>query len=78
MRAVGGDGRQAAPPGGRQAQPRRRQYGADRVIYGSDWPHMEGLEHPRDIIEELDGIAAADLEKILYRNTAGLNERRPF
>jgi len=52
--------------------------GADRVIYGSDWPHMEGLEHPRDIIEELDGIAAADLEKILYRNTAGLNERRPF
>jgi predicted TIM-barrel fold metal-dependent hydrolase len=51
--------------------------GADRVIYGSDWPHMEGLEHPRDIMEELDGIAAADLEKILYRNTAGLNERRP-
>ena len=52
--------------------------GADRVILGSDWPHMEGLEHPRDILEELDGIPAADLEKILYRNAVGLNERRPL
>jgi predicted TIM-barrel fold metal-dependent hydrolase len=52
--------------------------GADRVILGSDWPHMEGLEQPRDILEELDGIAAADQEKILYGNAAGLNERRPL
>jgi predicted TIM-barrel fold metal-dependent hydrolase len=51
--------------------------GADRVIYGSDWPHMEGMEHPRDILEELDGVSLADQEKILYRNTAALNERRP-
>ncbi len=52
--------------------------GADRVILGSDWPHMEGLEHPRDILEEVEGIAAADQEKILYSNVAGLNERRPL
>jgi predicted TIM-barrel fold metal-dependent hydrolase len=51
--------------------------GADRVIYGSDWPHMEGMEHPRDILEELEGISLADQEKILHRNTAALNERRP-
>ncbi|MGI9430756.1 MAG: amidohydrolase family protein [Myxococcota bacterium] len=51
--------------------------GAERVIVGSDWPHMEGLEHPRDIIEELDGISAADQEKILFDNVAALNERRP-
>ena len=51
--------------------------GADRVIYGSDWPHMEGMEHPRDIIDELGGIPAADQEKILYSNGAALNERRP-
>ena len=50
--------------------------GADRVIYGSDWPHMEGMEHPGDILEELDGVSRADQEKILYRNTAALNERR--
>jgi len=53
--------------------------GADRVIYGSDWPHMEGLERPRDILDdaELDGIPLDDQAKILYRNSAELNERRP-
>ena len=52
--------------------------GADRVIVGSDWPHMEGLAQPRDIFEELDGIKAADQEQILYANAAALNERRPL
>ena len=51
--------------------------GADRVIYGSDWPHMEGMQHPRDIFDELGGVAAAERQKILHRNTAALNERRP-
>ncbi len=53
--------------------------GVDRVIYGSDWPHMEGLERPRDILDEheLDGLSLADQEKILYRNSAELNELRP-
>ena len=51
--------------------------GAGQVIYGSDWPHMEGMEHPRDILEELEGISLEDQVKILHRNTAALNERRP-
>jgi predicted TIM-barrel fold metal-dependent hydrolase len=55
-----------------------RHMGADRVIVGSDWPHMEGLAHPRDILDELNGIAAADQEKILYSNVTALNERRPL
>jgi hypothetical protein len=50
--------------------------GASQIIYGSDWPHMEGMEHPRDIFEELDGVSLADQEKILRTNTAALNERR--
>ena len=53
--------------------------GADRVILGSDWPHMEGLEqpagHPRGARRR---FAAADHEKILYTNTTALNERRPL
>jgi predicted TIM-barrel fold metal-dependent hydrolase len=53
------------------------QMGADQVIFGSDWPHMEGMEHPRDIFNELDGISLADQEKILRNNTAALNLRRP-
>jgi predicted TIM-barrel fold metal-dependent hydrolase len=51
--------------------------GADQVIYGSDWPHMEGMEHPRDILEELEGISLEDQVKILLGNTAALTERRP-
>ncbi len=53
--------------------------GVDRVIYGSDWPHMEGMERPRDILDEdeLDAIPLADQAKILYENAAALNERRP-
>jgi hypothetical protein len=39
---------------------------------------MEGLEHPRDLLEELGGIADADREKILYANAKMLNERRPL
>ena len=31
--------------------------GADQVILGSDWPHMEGLAEPRDLLDELDGVA---------------------
>ena len=50
--------------------------GADRVIYGSDWPHMEGMEDPRDIFDELGGVSLADQQKILRDNTAGLNQRR--
>ncbi len=54
--------------------------GVDRVIYGSDWPHMEGMEQPRDILEEgeLDPFSLADQAKILYENSAALNERRPL
>ncbi len=53
------------------------QMGVGQVIYGSDWPHMEGMEQPRDILEELDGVSPSDQVKILYENTAALNERRP-
>ena len=51
--------------------------GADRVILGSDWPHMEGLEKPRDILEEVENISPDAQQKILYANTAELNQRIP-
>ncbi|MCX5737229.1 MAG: amidohydrolase family protein [Proteobacteria bacterium] len=69
------------PPGCASLQDRipevMEHMGPDHVIYGSDWPHMEGMEHPRDILEELEGISLEDQVKILHRNTAALNERRP-
>jgi hypothetical protein len=39
---------------------------------------MEGLAQPRDILEEVEAIAAVDQAKILYTNVAALNERRPL
>ena len=40
---------------------------------------MEGMEKPRDILDEgeLDGIPLADQARILYENGAALNELRP-
>lgn len=48
--------------------------GADRVIIGSDWPHMEGTTTPRDIIEECSMVDDGALDKILYGNTKELTE----
>jgi len=51
--------------------------GADRIIFGSDWPHMEGLARPLDYLDEVKGLSDADQVKILRDNTAFLNTRRP-
>jgi predicted TIM-barrel fold metal-dependent hydrolase len=52
--------------------------GADRVILGSDWPHMEGTSQPQDLLEEVEGISVTDQEKILFGNVTELNTLRPL
>jgi len=51
--------------------------GAERVIFGSDWPHMEGLPQPRDYIGEVEQFDDDAQRCILRDNTRGLNVRRP-
>jgi predicted TIM-barrel fold metal-dependent hydrolase len=51
--------------------------GADRVVFGSDWPHAEGLENPASFVKELDGVSDADIYKIMYSNARGLVTRQP-
>lgn len=51
--------------------------GVDRVIFGSDWPHIEALPEPAQYRSELDHLGEADRRRILVDNTAELNERRP-
>lgn len=51
--------------------------GADRVIFGSDWPHIEGLQNPLDYLPELKVFSHDDRRKILLDNVAQLNELRP-
>jgi predicted TIM-barrel fold metal-dependent hydrolase len=46
--------------------------GPDHVLFGSDYPHPEGLRLPRDFVPLLDGCDERTRRKILRSNTAGL------
>ncbi len=52
--------------------------GADRVIFGSDWPHIEGMPRPLDYAKELKEFSSADQLLILRDNTRVLNTASPF
>ncbi|MYH00327.1 MAG: amidohydrolase family protein [Acidimicrobiaceae bacterium] len=51
--------------------------GADRVIFGSDWPHIEGMPEPLDYLAELKGFSDADRRAIMLDNVSYLNEPQP-
>ena len=51
--------------------------GPDRVIFGSDWPHIEGMPQPLDYVEELEQFSGADRRKILLTNAEELTTPRP-
>ena len=51
--------------------------GADRVIFGSDWPHIEGMPSPLDYVAELSQFDDAKKKLILRENVLELNELRP-
>ncbi len=51
--------------------------GEDRVIFGSDWPHVEGLPSPTDWVTELQKLPPEAVPKIMGANTTELNARRP-
>ncbi|HZJ25912.1 MAG TPA: amidohydrolase family protein [Acidimicrobiia bacterium] len=51
--------------------------GTDRVIFGSDWPHIEGMPEPLDYVRELEDFDDATQRLILADNAAGLTELRP-
>jgi predicted TIM-barrel fold metal-dependent hydrolase len=51
--------------------------GADRVIFGSDWPHIEALPSPLDYVVELKSFDDDTRRKILLDNVTELNTLRP-
>jgi predicted TIM-barrel fold metal-dependent hydrolase len=51
--------------------------GADRVVFGSDWPHIEALPEPRQYQLELKDLDAADQKLILNDNARSLLTPRP-
>ncbi len=48
--------------------------GIDRIVFGSDYPHAEGLSDPLSYVEDLTaaGYSADDIDKVMYANAAAL------
>jgi predicted TIM-barrel fold metal-dependent hydrolase len=46
--------------------------GVERILFGSDWPHGEGLESPLSFTTELAAFDAGDVRKIMRDNALDL------
>jgi predicted TIM-barrel fold metal-dependent hydrolase len=46
--------------------------GIDKILFGSDWPHGEGLESPLAFTEELTAFSETDIRKIMRDNALDL------
>jgi predicted TIM-barrel fold metal-dependent hydrolase len=42
--------------------------GTDRVVFGSDWPHPEGMRYPLDFVDEIADLSQEDQRKIMGGN----------
>jgi predicted TIM-barrel fold metal-dependent hydrolase len=51
--------------------------GADRVIFGSDWPHIEGMPAPLDYLPELKSFDDDERRLILRDNARELTTLQP-
>ena len=51
--------------------------GPDRVLFGSDWPHIEALPEPLDYVRELKEFSDAERKMILLDNVTELMTLRP-
>jgi predicted TIM-barrel fold metal-dependent hydrolase len=48
--------------------------GSDKVLFGSDWPHGEGLANPTDFTEELREFSDEEIAMIMRSNVVDLLE----
>lgn len=46
--------------------------GVDRLLFGSDWPHGEGVAQPLDFLEELGTFDEAAVQRIVHDNAVEL------
>jgi predicted TIM-barrel fold metal-dependent hydrolase len=44
--------------------------GADRVVFGSDFPHAEGMSDPVSYVDELEGLPKEDIARVMGGNLA--------
>ena len=55
----------------------RDELGADRMIFGSDYPHAEGLADPLSFVNDLPGFSDDDIRLVMRENALGLSIPRP-
>ena len=46
--------------------------GVERIMFGSDWPHGEGVAHPLDFKKELAGFDESAVQRIMHDNAREL------
>ena len=46
--------------------------GVERILFGSDWPHGEGVAQPLDFEQELDGFDEGAVQRIMHDNCVEL------
>ena len=51
--------------------------GAERMLFGSDWPHAEGLPQPRDFLGEIPTFSDEEARAVMGDNLAGLLAAQP-
>jgi predicted TIM-barrel fold metal-dependent hydrolase len=44
--------------------------GADRIVFGSDYPHIEGMSDPLSYVDELKGLPHEDIARVMGGNLA--------
>jgi predicted TIM-barrel fold metal-dependent hydrolase len=49
----------------------------ERMLFGSDWPHPEGLAEPLDYLVEARNFSPTEVEQLFSSNLKGLLEGRP-
>jgi predicted TIM-barrel fold metal-dependent hydrolase len=42
--------------------------GVDRLLFGSDFPHAEGLPEPLNFVDELEGFSDDEVRKVMRDN----------
>jgi len=50
----------------------KEQIGASHILFGSDWPHAEGLEFPTEFVHDLEGFGDKEIRLIMRENALGL------
>ena len=58
-------------PDGVDSEP-QQTIGVERVLFGSDWPHGEGLAAPSDFLKELHAFSDGEIRAVMRDNALAL------